>query len=257
MGALSGKVAIITGASAPHGIGAAIAHRFARDGASLYLSADGDPGPLESLAQECRALAGVDGESDYGVFDLVETGGAEAMVARALDSFGRVDVLVNNAATRAHGPFGAYSHDDFDHVVAVNLAAPFFASQAVLPAMRGQGGGRIIHVASQVGMVAIENGALYGLTKAALIYLARAMAYELAPDGILVNAISPGPVKTGRNAERFERDSAEAQRWLARVPAARFGRPHEIAEVAYFLATTEATFLQGDNIVVDGGYTAH
>ena len=254
MGTLSGKVAIITGASASQGIGAAIAHRFARDGAALYLSADGDPGALESLAEECRALGG---ESAYGVFDLAEAGGAEAMVAQALDGFGRVDVLVNNAATRAHAPFGAYSRDDFDRVVAVNLAAPFFASQAVLPTMRGQGGGRIIHVASQVGMVAIENGALYGLTKAALIYLARAMAYELAHDGILVNAISPGPVRTGRNAERFGQDSQEAQRWLAQVPAGRFGRPDEIAEVAFFLATTEAAFLQGDNIVVDGGYTAH
>ena len=257
MGALSGKVVIITGASAPQGIGGAIAHRFARDGASLYLSAEGDPDALETLAEECRALAGGGGESAYGVFDLAEAGKAEAMVAAALDRFGRVDVLVNNAATRAHGPFGAYSRTDFDRVVAVNLAAPFFASQAVLPTMRRQGGGRIIHVASQVGMVAIENGALYGLTKAALIYLARAMAYELAPDGILVNAISPGPVRTGRNAERFGQNSQEAQKWLAQVPAGRFGRPDEIAEVAFFLATTEATFLQGDNIVVDGGYTAH
>ena len=257
MGALSGKVVIITGASAPQGIGGAIAHRFARDGASLYLSAEGDPDALETLAEECRALAGGGGESAYGVFDLAEAGKAEAMVAAAVERFGRVDVLVNNAATRAHGPFGAYSRTDFDRVVAVNLAAPFFASQAVLPTMRRQGGGRIIHVASQVGMVAIENGALYGLTKAALIYLARAMAYELAPEGILVNAISPGPVLTGRNAERFERDPADAQKRLARVPAARFGRSDEIAEVAFFLATTEATFLQGDNIVVDGGYTAH
>ena len=257
MSPLSDKVALVTGASAPKGIGEAIAKRFAAAGASLFLVAEGTVAQLETLTQECRRLSTKGGRVEYGVFDLAETGAAEAMVEEALAVFGRVDILVNNAGIRVPSEFGGYSREDFDRAVAVNLASPLFASQAVLPAMRRQGGGRIIHIASQMGMVAFDRRMVYGMTKAALIYLAKAMAYEVAADGIVVNAISPGPTLTQPNIDRVENEPEHAQSRLAYIRANRYGTPEEVAEVAFFLASTDATFLQGDNIVMDGGYTTH
>ena len=142
-------------------------------------------------------------------------------------------------------------------MILVNVRAPLFASQAVVPIMRKHGGGRIIHVASQMGEVAEHGSTLYGMTKAALIHLTRSMAYELAPDNIIVNAISPGPTMTEYNRDRTTRDPALKARKLSYIPAGRYGQPEEMAEVIEFLATTNATFLQGHNLVVDGGYIIH
>ena len=108
-----------------------------------------------------------------------------------------------------------------------------------------------------MGLVAFDKRTLYGMTKAALIYLTKAMAYELAGEGIVVNAISPGPILTQRHIDNTKKDPAAVQSRLSYVRSNRFGKPEEIAEVALFLASTDATFLQGDNIVIDGGYTTH
>jgi NAD(P)-dependent dehydrogenase (short-subunit alcohol dehydrogenase family) len=257
VGDLSGKVAVVTGASTPTGIGNAIAKKFAEAGASVFLVAEGTAEQLETAAKECRAFAKA-GRIEHAVFDLSQPGAAEAMIAEAERRFGRVDVLVNNAGIRAAHNFGEFSREVYDKVVAVNLTAPFFASQAVLPMMRRQGGGRIIIIASQLGSVTYAKRAVYGLTKAALIHLTKSMAYELGREGIIVNSISPGPILTGIVAERNEADPAEAQRRLAQyLPAGRYGEPWEIADLALYLATTDATFLQGEDIRIDGGYTVH
>jgi NAD(P)-dependent dehydrogenase (short-subunit alcohol dehydrogenase family) len=123
--------------------------------------------------------------------------------------------------------------------------------------MRRQGGGRIIHIASQMGSVAHERRAVYGMTKAGLIYLAKAMAYELGPDGIIVNAISPGPTLTGYMKEEMEKSPELGRDRNAYMRLNRLGRPEEIAEVALFLATRSPDLLLGQNIIVDGGYTIH
>jgi NAD(P)-dependent dehydrogenase (short-subunit alcohol dehydrogenase family) len=179
------------------------------------------------------------------------------MVQAALAVFGRVDVLVNNAGIRCRKAFGSFTRADFAAVVEVNLAASFFASQAVLPAMRTQGAGRIIHVASQHGSVASEDNALYGMTKAALIHLARNMAYELAAEGIEVNTVSPGPIATQYNLDSWGKQPGKLEMMAARVPAGRMGRPEEIAEAIVFLATMQGSFIQGHDLVVDGGYIIH
>jgi NAD(P)-dependent dehydrogenase (short-subunit alcohol dehydrogenase family) len=252
MSALTGKVAVISGASSPTGIGRATAKRFAQAGASVLLVAEGPADQLEAGARECRELGAPRAESV--VIDLTEPDGAERMIAHAEKLFGRVDVLMNNAALRADMNFGEYTHEQFDRLVSVNLASPFFASQAVLPMMRRQGGGRIIHTASQLGHVTFDKRALYGLTKAALIHLTKSMAYELGRENIIVNAISPGPIETGRSLNR----TAEAtKRLMDKVPAGRFGEPEEIADVAFYLATAAPAFLQGQAIVVDGGFIIH
>ena len=253
---LVGKVAVVTGASTPKGIGSAIARRFAAEGASLYLAAEGPADALEATADSCRAL-NRDARIEYGVFDLGEAGQPEAMIEAALGALGRVDVLVNNAGIRDHMAFGEVSRELFDRVVSVNLAAAFFASQAVLPAMREQGGGRIIHIASQMGSIAHDKRSVYGLTKAALIHLTKSMAYELGAEGIIVNAISPGPILTQPILDRLEKEPGYSDTRMTYLRANRFGTPDEIAELAFYLAATDATYMQGADLLIDGGYTTH
>lgn len=247
------KVALVTGAS--RGIGRETALALAKKGFSLFLAADGTEAELDAVAAESRQGGAPDARSV--IADLSQSGAAEVMVADAIKAFGRVDVLVNNAGIRCRKPFGTFTRADFAKVVEVNLAAAFFASQAVLPAMRAQRGGRIIHVASQHGTVASEENALYGTTKAALIHLARNMAFELAAEGIQVNTVSPGPIATQYNLDTWGRQPGKLETVAGRVPAGRMGRPEEIAEAIAFLATTEGSYIHGHDLVVDGGYIIH
>lgn len=257
MASLTGKCAVITGASSEKGIGRAIAQRFAGNGASVLLVAEGTEQQLKDVQRECRASSEA-GRIEYALFDLSTPGAAEAMIAEAQRLFGRVDVLVNNAVVRADFDFGDYTREMFDKAIAVNIAAPFFAGQAVAPLMRQQGGGRIINIASQLAKVAYAKRALYGLTKAAIVHLTKSMAFELGRHGISVNSISPGPTLTQPILNRLNANPAEAKRRLdAYIPIGRFGEPDEIAEVALFLATTSAAYLHGEDICVDGGYTSH
>lgn len=247
------RVALVTGAS--RGIGRAIALALAATGMSLYLAADGTEAELAEVASAARAAGAPD--LRCAIADLGAQGEAERMVEAALAATGRIDVLVNNAGIRCRKPFGAFTRQDFAALVEVNLAAAFFASQAVLPAMRAQRGGRIIHIASQHGSVASEDNALYGITKAALIHLARNMAYELAKDGIHVNTVSPGPIATQFNIDTWGKIPGKLEMMTARVPAERMGRPEEVAEAVAFLATMEGSFIHGHDLVVDGGYMIH
>lgn len=255
---LQGKVAIVTGASSPVGIGAAVARRLAASGARLLLVADESP---EAVAKECAGLLGDGDVGTDGVVPLTaDLGDADAvlsMVAEAERRFGRIDLLVNNAAIRLNRNFGDFTAAEFDKAVAVNLRAPFLASQAVLPSMRRQGGGRIVHVASQLGSVAYQTRTIYGMTKAALIHLAKSMALELARENIQVNTVSPGPIATQPLLDRARDQPEESARRMNYVPMGRFGRPDEIGEVVHWLLTTDASFLTGQDLIVDGGYTIH
>ena len=258
MGSLAGKVAVVTGTSNQNGIGRAIARRFAQAGASIYLTAEGTEAQLQDAVRECRDLSTEkSARFEYGVHDLAESGAAEAMIEKAAQLFGRIDILVNNAGVRARLKFGEFSRDTFNQAVAVNLAAPFFACQAVAPIMKRQGGGRIIHIASQMGVVTHERRAVYGMTKAGLIHLAKSMAFELAPDGIIVNAISPGPVLTDYMQKEYGKDAQLGNERNAYMRINRLGRTEEIADVAFFLAADAPELLLGQNIIVDGGYTIH
>jgi len=245
------RVALLTGAS--RGIGRATALALAAKGFCLFLVAEGTAEELAAAEAECRA-AGLP-DAAQAIFDLGVPGAAEDMVAAALARFGRVDVLVNNAGIRCRKPFGSFTRADFTGLIEVNFAAAFFASQSVLPAMRAQGGGRIIHVASQTGRVASEDNALYGSMKAALVQLTRNMAFELAKEGIQVNSVSPGPIATEYNIVSYGRIPGRTEQMTARVPLGRFGTPAEVAEAIVFLACAEGRFIQGHDLVVDGGYT--
>ena len=254
MTSLTGKIALITGAS--RGIGRSIALTLAKAGAAVYLVADGTREELSAVAAGCREHNAFC-RAEFGLFDLSNAKDVQRMVDAAIATLGRVDVLVNNAGMRIRHPFGEYSAAEFDQLVAVNLRAPFLASQAVVPSMRANGGGRIITVASQNGIVAAANSALYGLSKAALIYLTKAMALELAQDKIMVNAVSPGPIETEFTRARMENEPGHREARAARIPLGRWGQPEEVAEAVLFLASTSATFVHGSNLVMDGGYIVH
>lgn len=245
------KVSVVTGAS--RGIGRETALALAAKGLALFLVAEGTAEELAAVEADCRAAGAP--EAAHAIFDLGTAGAPEAMVEAALARFGRLDVLVNNAGIRCRKPFGSFTRAEFDGLIAVNFAAAFFASQAVLPAMRAQGGGRIIHVASQTGRVAMEENSLYGPMKAALIQLTKNMAFELAKDGIQVNSVSPGPIATQFNIESYGRIPGRVAQLESRLPVGRLGRPAEVAEAIAFLATCEGGFIQGHDLVVDGGYT--
>jgi 3-oxoacyl-[acyl-carrier protein] reductase len=248
---LNGKVALVTGAS--RGIGQAIVLRLAAEGAAIYLAADGTQAELEDTASACRERGAPD--AAWGLHDLAVDGTAEAMISAAHKRMGRIDILVNNAGLRVRKAFGEFTHEEFDRLLAVNLRAPFFASQAVVPIMRAQGGGHVVHVASQLGIVASRYGAVYNLTKAGLIQLTRSMALELASENIRVNAVCPGPIATegflaGRNPGELEQRARD-------VPIGRFGTVEEVAGAVAFLVSKDAGYVAGHALVMDGGYIVH
>lgn len=248
---LTGKVALITGAS--RGIGRAIALRLASQKASIYLAADGTEQELTDTAAACRTAGAPD--AAWGIHDLTRADEPEAMVAAAHARLKRIDILVNNAGIRVRKAFEHFTHEEFDRVVAVNLRAAFFASQAVIPIMRQQGGGHIVHMASQLGIVASRYGAIYSLTKAGLIQLTKSMALEFAAENIHVNAVCPGPISTegflaGRNPGELEQRARD-------VPIGRFGTPEEVAGVVAFLVSKDAAYVAGHALVMDGGYVVH
>ena len=251
MSELKGKAALITGAS--RGIGRAIALRLASQQAAIYLAADGTEPELQDTAAACRTAGAPD--AAWGIYDLAQNEQPEAMIAAAHQRMGRIDILVNNAGIRVRKAFGEFSHEEFERVVAVNLRAPFFASQAVIPIMRAQGGGHIVHMASQLGIVASRYGAVYNLTKAGLIQLTRSMALELSAENIRVNAVCPGPISTegflgGRNPGELEQRARD-------VPIGRFGTVEEVAGVVAFLVSKDAAYVAGHALVMDGGYIVH
>ena len=254
MTGLTGQAALITGGSS--GIGRETALALAALGASVFLVSEGPEDWLREAASACQA-ASQGAPAEWRQLDLSVPGATETAVAGCLTAFGRIDILINNAGVRRRKPFGDFTHQDFEDVVAVNLRAPFFACQAALPAMKAQGKGRIVNVGSQLGSVATAEHALYGMTKAALIYLTKAIALESAASGVTVNCVSPGATETAYMTTRLASQPANREAMLGHIPLGRFSRPREIAEAIVFLATCEGDAIQGHDLLVDGGWVTH
>jgi 3-oxoacyl-[acyl-carrier protein] reductase len=250
---LSGKVSLVTGAA--RGIGQAIADRLAANG-SLVVYTDVNAAGAEEAARRwpgARAFA----------MDVTDEAQVEAGIARVVRDCGRLDVLVNNAGvnTLAHRvTLDEFPRDEWDRILAVDLTGLYLVSRAGARAMRGQGSGRIINIASIVGLVPLRLQCAYVAAKAGVVNLTRAMALEFGPDGILVNAIAPGSTLSEGTKKLFYGDDGlfkeSVRRMLDHVPLGRPATPDEIAVAALFLADPENSYVTGHVLTVDGGWTA-
>lgn len=247
---LTGKVALITGGS--RGIGRAIALGFAQAGANVVIASRKQPA-LDSVAEEIRQAGG-------NAMPVAAHAGDEAalekLVEKSLAAFGRIDILVNNAATNPHfGPLLEATPAQWDKIMQVNLRGAYLLCRLVVPAMRERGSGSIINMASVEGLRPSKGLGVYSVSKAALVMLTQALAQELGPDGIRVNALAPGLIKTDFSAALWQ-TPAIAEAATARIPARRIGDPDDVVGAALFLASPASVYLNGAVITVDGGLTS-
>jgi 3-oxoacyl-[acyl-carrier protein] reductase len=186
--------------------------------------------------------------------DITKSSDLEQMIQRVVAQFGRLDILVNNAGIGLNEPFLTTTLEQWEQQLRVNLTGTFLAGQAVARAMAERGGGRIVNIASISGQRGGQGRAAYGAAKAGIILLTKVMAVELAPLNIRVNAVSPGPVDTDQS--RGTHTPATRQAYYDRLPIGRYGERDEIAAAVLFLASREASFIQGAILNVDGGFDA-
>ncbi len=244
---LQGKVAIVTGGS--RGIGRAIAERLARAGARVVVSSR----KLENAEEAAAAIRAAGGEAIAVPAHVGYTDQVEALVARTLEAYGRIDIAVNNAATNPHfGPILTADEGQWDKILDTNVKSAFRVTKAVVPHMQAQGGGKIINIASVAGLRPSPLMGVYSVSKAALIMLTQVLAMELAPHNIQVNAIAPGVIKT-RFSQVLWQTPQIAEPILQRTPLGRFGEPEDVAGLALFLASPASDYITGAVFVVDGG----
>jgi NAD(P)-dependent dehydrogenase (short-subunit alcohol dehydrogenase family) len=248
-----GKVAVVTGGSS--GIGLETATAFAREGARVALvsrGAEAGNAALQKLRTAgCTAL--------FVPTDVSRAEDVRAMATRVAQEWGRLDILINNAGIYRRGSAGDTSLEDWERVLAVNLTGAFLCTQYALPVMRQNGGGVIVNVASEAGLVGFRNQVAYNVSKAGMIALTRSCAVDLAGLGIRVNCVCPGTTDTPlvQAARKRYPQPATARRQVQQVrPLNRLGLPSEIASAILYLASDEAGFATGAILSIDGGYTA-
>ena len=247
---LTGKTAIITGGS--KGLGLAMAAGLASAGANIMLVSRN-----AEIGQEgARAI-----NTDFGTKaiafsgDVTEMDQMEAMAKMAMDEFGRIDVLINSAGINIRGAIDELTYDDFYKVMDINVNGTWLASRAVTPYMKEAGRGSIINIASTLGVVAIPNRTPYASSKGAVVQMTRALALELAPFNINVNAICPGPFLTEMNLPIA--NTEEGKKFIIGATALnRWGELREIQGAAIYLASDAASYMVGSLLMVDGGWTA-
>ncbi|MCY4530264.1 MAG: SDR family oxidoreductase [Chloroflexi bacterium] len=253
MGRLEGKVAIVTGGA--QGIGGATARRLAEEGAKVLI-ADIDDAMAEKNAESIRAAGNV---ADVVRVDVSKHADIEMMVGRAMENWGRLDILFSNAfgvLTAGSGGAVEVSEEDWDSQMAVLLKAIFLGVKHAVPEMRKVGGGSIVNVSSVHGMFGAPGALVYETAKHAVIGATRQMATEYGPDGIRVNAVLPGHMLTERLREHMWKDNPSGLEFFKnQYPLRDVGRAEDIANAVLFLCSDEASFITGHPLVVDGGHS--
>lgn len=243
---LDGRVALVTGST--RGIGWAIARTLAEAGAHVVVNGRA----VDAVAARVAELEGAGLRASGAAFDVVDVAAGRVAVDALAAEAGRLDVLVNNAGIQRRAPLAEFEQADFDAVLAANLRAPFALAQAAAAHMVAAGWGRIVNVGSMLGQIARPGVVAYVTSKTGIVGLTRALAVELAPSGVTVNTVAPGYIATEMNAALLA-DPEFTGMVERRTPAARWGRPEDVAAAALFLAAEESAFVTGQTLLVDGG----
>lgn len=245
MSKLAGKTAIITGAS--RGIGAEIARKFAADGAKVVVNYSGSQEKAEAVVADIQANGG---EAIAVKANVSDSESVKAMVDETMKTFGSVDILVNNAGITRDNLMMRMKDDEWDDVINTNLKGVFVCTKAVTRQMMKQRAGRIINIASIVGVMGNAGQANYVASKAGVIGLTKTTARELASRGITANAVAPGFITTDMTDQLNE----EVQKaMLGQIPLGRFGAPEDVAKAVLFLASDDASYMTGQTLHLDGG----
>ena len=247
---LDGRVALVTGGS--RGLGRSMAAALATAGAAVVLTARVQE-VAEAVAGEIAAATGARAVG-LGA-DVTHRADVDAMVARTLDRFGRLDILINNAGINIRRPIEQLEEAEWDQVLDTNLKGPWLCCRAVAAPMKQQRWGRVINVSSMLGEISIPGRTPYASSKGGLTLLTKTLALEWARDGINVNALCPGPFATEINLPLLNDPETRAA-MESKIPMGRWGDPEELGPVAVFLASEASSFVTGATIFVDGGYTA-
>ena len=244
---LENKVAIISGGS--RGMGAFEAALFVQEGAKVIIGDVRD--------EEGRDLAKhIGSNAVYMHLDVTSERDWAAVVKEAIDRYGKLDILVNNAGVSARGTIEETSVDDWDRVMGINAKGVFLGTREAIPEMRKSGGGSIINISSQLGLVGMaESSPQYQSSKGAVRIFTKSAAIQYAPEGIRVNSVHPGPIVTPMTEARRS-DSAVQQVMVSRIPLGRYGESKDVAYGVLYLASDEASFVTGSELVIDGGWTA-
>ncbi|MBA5605267.1 SDR family oxidoreductase [Duganella sp. FT3S] len=243
---LTNKVAIVTGAT--QGIGLACAQRLVAEGAKVML--------VDIKQEGAQAAAALGEQARFFAADVSQKADVDALVAATLAAFGQIDILINNAGVTHAADFLDLTEDDFDRVLRINLKSMFLCGQAVAREMVKRNSGCIINMSSVNSELAIPNQVPYVVSKGGINQLTKVMALNLAPHGVRVNGIGPGTILT-ELAKKAVLGSAEARHTiLSRTPMGRCGEPEEVASIAAFLASDDASYMTGQTLFVDGGRLA-
>lgn len=250
-------MAIVTGASS--GIGRAIAIALAAEGATVTV-ADQRVDPIEGGLPTCDIIMSAGGHARFVVTDMGDSDHVEALVTSTVAEVGRLDILVNNAATYVGKPLLETTDDEWDRVQGVNVRGVFVLCRAAVRQMLTQPSnsdgvrGRIINIGSQHGVFAAPLDIAYGTSKSAVMYLTRQIAADYARDGIICNTVAPGKIYTGKGGRELEEKWQSV--WRSRTPLPRAGTPEDVAHSVLFFASDDASFITGATLMVDGGWSA-